>query len=225
MAVMSFAHLKNKNSPMKEKAPPVAPSTPVQPVRKAAGGVMSFAHLKGKKKPAVAREVKQPVTEAKIFRIPAVMPTARLAATNYCRGCPRFLPASEWEKGVGNPYGRCLRSGEIDSDIHLEKIKQEMSKAGRAPRSIQYMLATVRQVFINHAMANGLYHGNNPAAGKSVKRPSIGNRRTRFLKEDESDALLSGLAKRSTDTHDMALFSLHSGAKGPGRSFHSPGVM
>ncbi len=96
--------------------------------------------------------------------------------------------------------------------IHLEKIKMYMSKAGRAPRSIQYMLATVRQVF-NFALANGLYNGSNPAAGRSVKRPTVDNRRTRFLTNEEAAALLTELLKRSTDVHDMALFSLHTGAR------------
>jgi integrase len=96
--------------------------------------------------------------------------------------------------------------------LHLEEIKRSMSKAGRAPRSIQYMLATVRQVF-NHAFANGLFQGSNPAAGKGIKRPTIDNRRTRFLTQDEATALLSELAKRSKDIYDIALFSLHTGAR------------
>jgi integrase len=84
--------------------------------------------------------------------------------------------------------------------IHLEKIKKSMADAGKSPRSIQYALAAVRQVF-------------NPAAGNIVKRPTIDNRRTRFLTKDEASALLSELAKRSTDVHDMALFSLQTGAR------------
>ena len=96
--------------------------------------------------------------------------------------------------------------------IHLEKIKQSMTAKGKAPRSIQYMLATIRQVF-NHAHVNGLFIGSNPAAGKIVKRPTIDNRRTRFLTKDEAAALLSELSKRSTDVHDIALFSLQTGAR------------
>lgn len=96
--------------------------------------------------------------------------------------------------------------------IHLEKIKKAMSDKGRAPRSIQYMLATIRQVF-NHAIANDLYSGPNPAAGQKVKRPTVDNRRTRFLTEEESKALLLELAKRSMDVHNIALFSLHTGAR------------
>jgi integrase len=96
--------------------------------------------------------------------------------------------------------------------IHLEQIKRAMTTNDKAPRSIQYMLATIRQVF-NHALVHGLFHGSNPAAGKIVKRPTIDNRRTRFLTKDEATALLSELAKRSMDVHDMALFSLQTGAR------------
>lgn len=102
--------------------------------------------------------------------------------------------------------------------IHLERIKKSMSKAGRAPRSIQYMLASVRQVF-NHAFTNGLFFGSNPAAGKGFKRPTVDNRRTCFLTKDEIAALLAELAKRSMDVHNMALFSLHTGERA-GEFFH-----
>lgn len=96
--------------------------------------------------------------------------------------------------------------------IHLEKIKKAMKEAGRAPRSIQYMLDTIRQVF-NHAITNSLHPGPNPAAGRAVKRPKEDNRRTRFLTSDEASILLAELSKRSADTYDMALFSLHTGAR------------
>ncbi|MBB5349295.1 site-specific integrase [Desulfoprunum benzoelyticum] len=96
--------------------------------------------------------------------------------------------------------------------IHLEKIKRAMTLKEKSPRTVQYCLATIRQVF-NHALIHSLYFGSNPAAGKIVKRPVIDNRRTRFLTRDEATALLSELARRSTDVHDMALFSLQTGAR------------
>jgi site-specific recombinase XerD len=69
------------------------------------------------------------------------------------------------------------------------EIKKIMDKAGQSPRSIQYMLATIRIVF-NYAINNGLFYGSNPAAGRSVKRPTTDNRRTRFLTKEETVALL-----------------------------------
>ena len=95
----------------------------------------------------------------------------------------------------------------------LEKIKKAMAKAEKAPSSIVYALAVVRQVF-NHALANDLYTGKNPAgpAGK-VKRPTTDNRRMRYLSRKEAADLLAELATRSQDVHDMALLSLHTGMR------------
>jgi hypothetical protein len=80
---------------------------------------LSFAHLK--KKPAgEIQDEKMVVTLSRppvssptrtTYRIPAVMPTALLHATNYCRGCPRYLSASERDKSnLGIIYGQCLRT-------------------------------------------------------------------------------------------------------------------
>jgi integrase len=94
--------------------------------------------------------------------------------------------------------------------IHLEKIKANMSKAGLAPRTIQYTLAIVRQVF-NFARRCDMYVGDNPV-GK-VRMPKFDNRRTRFLTLEEADRLLDELAKVSTETHAHALISLHAGMR------------
>lgn len=96
------------------------------------------------------------------------------------------------------------------SPLDLERLKKKMTEAGRAARSISYCLATVRQVF-NHAKRLGLYDGESPT-GK-VKKPVEDNRRLRFLSLEEADRLLEALAERSTDTHDMALVSLHCGLR------------
>ena len=94
--------------------------------------------------------------------------------------------------------------------IHLQRIKAEMAKAGRAPRSIHYAMAVVRQVF-NFAKTHGLYEGENPVS--RVKTPVGDNRRWRFLTHEEAAGLLAELAARSTDVHDMALLSLHTGMR------------
>ena len=97
--------------------------------------------------------------------------------------------------------------------LHLERVKKGMAIAGRSPRSIQYCLAVIRQTF-NYALNNDLIACKNPAGSTGgVKRPTLDNRRTRFLTREEAAALLSELAKRSTDVHDMALFSLQTGAR------------
>lgn len=96
------------------------------------------------------------------------------------------------------------------SPFHLEKIKSKMSKKGRAPRSIEYVLAIIRQVF-NHAKRTDLFAGDNPVS--KVKIPRTDNRRVRFLTHDEADTLLTELMKKSKQVHDMALLSLHTGMR------------
>ena len=94
--------------------------------------------------------------------------------------------------------------------IHLERIKADMAKAKRAPRSIHYTLAIVRQVF-NHAIRHDLFDGANPVS--KVKLPGGDNRRMRFLTREEAAALLAELATRSPDVHDAAIISLHTGMR------------
>ncbi|GAB6061162.1 hypothetical protein JCM31598_42790 [Desulfonatronum parangueonense] len=99
--------------------------------------------------------------------------------------------------------------------FHLEKIKANMTKAGRAPRSIQYTFAIMRQVF-NYAISQDLFTGTNPIKPKkkfAVKLPKFDNKRTRFLTREEADKLLDALREVSTETHDHALISLHTGMR------------
>ncbi|MDR1031516.1 MAG: site-specific integrase [Holosporales bacterium] len=96
------------------------------------------------------------------------------------------------------------------SPFILEKLKKQMSDAGRAPRTITYALALVRQVF-NYAKNNDLYNGDNPVA--KVKKPSEDNRRSRFLSQEESITLLEELSKVSSTAHDIALVSLRCGLR------------
>jgi integrase len=94
--------------------------------------------------------------------------------------------------------------------IHLEKLKQTMTAAGKSPRTIHYALAVVRQVF-NSARIRGVYRGANPV--QDVKKPSVDNRRMRFLTHAEAERLMAELAKRSMSLHDMAMLSLQCGLR------------
>ncbi|WP_244147419.1 tyrosine-type recombinase/integrase [Desulfovermiculus halophilus] len=85
-----------------------------------------------------------------------------------------------------------------------------MMDKGKSPKTIQHVLAIVRQV-INHANMLGLYQGENPTL--KVKKPSADNRRIRFLTYDEAEKLLNELLKYSQDLHDMALLALHCGPR------------
>lgn len=96
------------------------------------------------------------------------------------------------------------------SPLDLEKIKRNMSKAGRSPRTIHYCLATIRQVF-NSAKLLGIFEGDNPVS--KVKKPKVDNKRLRFFNMDEAERLLKNLRLRSRQLHDMAILSLHCGLR------------
>ena len=98
------------------------------------------------------------------------------------------------------------------SPIHLEKIKNNMGNKGRAPRSINYVLSVIRQVY-NYTRRNNLYSGVWPGANKAVKIPKNDNRRQRYLTHEEAEALLAGLKAISLDIHNMALLSLNCGLR------------
>lgn len=94
--------------------------------------------------------------------------------------------------------------------IHLEKVKKRMREAGRSPRSQEYTLALVRQVF-NFAKAGDIFVGPSPV--EKVKAPKKDNRRTRFLTPDEAETLLEALKERSVDVWGIALVSLNAGLR------------
>lgn len=94
--------------------------------------------------------------------------------------------------------------------IHLEKLKANMSKSGLSPRSIHYCLAVIRQLF-NFAIKRSLYHGDNPVT--KVSKPSVDNRRMRFLSFAEAEQLLDALKPRSLDCWRITLLSLHCGTR------------
>jgi integrase len=94
--------------------------------------------------------------------------------------------------------------------FHIEKIKKTMSDNKKAPRTIQYALAVVRQVF-NHGKRNGIYTGESPT--RMVSKPKINNKRERWLTHQEADKLLEKLPSKSQQVHDMALVSLHCGLR------------
>ena len=93
---------------------------------------------------------------------------------------------------------------------HLEKIKKNMADAGLSPRTAEYALATIRQVF-NYAKRNGLFKGDNPVS--SVKIPRADNKRLRFLTLTEARELLKALRARNKTLYSMVLLSLHSGLR------------
>lgn len=92
----------------------------------------------------------------------------------------------------------------------IEKIKMNILTAGKAPRSLQYVFATIRQAW-NMARLEGLVLNESPT--KNVKVPKVDNRRVRFLSHNEAETLLNSLQERDSTAHDMALLSLHTGLR------------
>jgi len=93
---------------------------------------------------------------------------------------------------------------------HLERIKHKMIEAGRAPRTIQHVFATIRIVW-NTAKKDGFVISDSPT--KAVKLPRIDNLRNRYLTRKEAAVLMGNLEALSKITHDMALVSLYSGLR------------
>jgi len=96
------------------------------------------------------------------------------------------------------------------STFDLERLKKNMLKAGRAPRSVEYALTTLGQIF-RHAERLDYYQGDIPTT--KVKKPKYDNKRVRFLSHNEAHNLLEILKGKSQETYEMALLSLHCGLR------------
>jgi site-specific recombinase XerD len=92
----------------------------------------------------------------------------------------------------------------------IEKVKKKLLDTGKSPRSIQYVLATIRQVW-NQARRDRFVMGDSPT--KQVKIPKFDNQRQRFLTHAEADTLLENLQLRDFKVYQMALLSLHCGLR------------
>lgn len=92
----------------------------------------------------------------------------------------------------------------------LERVKKNMQAAGKAPRTIQYVLATFRQVW-NMARRDGLVSGDSPT--KAVKLPKVNNSRDRFLTRQEADALFARLKETDRTCYHIAALSIFTGMR------------
>ena len=96
------------------------------------------------------------------------------------------------------------------TSMHLEKVRAAMVQADRSPRSQQYVMATFRAVW-NKARNHGLVQAESPT--RIVELPRVSNTRQRYLKPFEADALLEAIRRRSFQTWQIALLSLHTGLR------------
>ena len=93
---------------------------------------------------------------------------------------------------------------------HVQTVVDAILARGRAPRTAQYALAVISQVW-NAAYGHGLVAGENPV--RRVKKPRTDNRRTRFLSRQEAFSLLETIRPRSRDLYDTCLLSLFCGLR------------
>jgi integrase len=94
--------------------------------------------------------------------------------------------------------------------LQIEKIKQNLLKEKRSPRTIEYIFAIIRQAW-NMALRDGLIDRQCPTA--EVKKPKISNSRKRFLTRDEAEALLEHMKTRSVQMYYFCIISLYCGLR------------
>ena len=96
------------------------------------------------------------------------------------------------------------------SEFDARRIVKKLLDKGKTPRTAQYVMATLRQVW-NKARREKLVSGDSPT--RNVKIPKFDNRRQRFLSHKEADALLAALKAKDETVYKMALLSLHTGMR------------
>ncbi|MEN6421862.1 MAG: tyrosine-type recombinase/integrase, partial [Smithella sp.] len=94
--------------------------------------------------------------------------------------------------------------------FNVEKIKKNVLEAGKSPRTLQYIFATIRQAW-NTARLNGLVVSDSPT--KQTKIQKVDNKRVRFLSYDEADQLLTALKEKDALTYNISLLSLQTGLR------------
>jgi integrase len=114
-----------------------------------------------------------------------------------------------YKNWIGQTIGN-KRLGQIIL-FDLEKIRSAMTKAGKAPRSIQYIKSIVRQIF-HYAVEHKIYSGEIPT-NHFLTRQKIDNKRQRYLSDEESENLLNDIKQHSLTTFRISLLSLNSGMR------------
>ena len=73
------------------------------------------------------------------------------------------------------------------SAFDCERVKKRMRTSGKSDRTIEYVLAVLRQVF-TFARKFKIFMGNNPVL--EVDKPKYDNRKQRFLTHEETELLM-----------------------------------
>lgn len=92
----------------------------------------------------------------------------------------------------------------------LETLRQKMVAEGKATRTIQHVLATLRAVW-KHARRWGIVEGDCPAKGVELGR--IDNGRVRFLDPAGVNELLEEVRRKDENAWRLCLMAAHTGAR------------
>lgn len=95
---------------------------------------------------------------------------------------------------------------------HVQKIRANLSKAGRSPRTQQYIFRTFSMVW-DAASDIGLVNGSSPTKTRSFRLPKVDNERQRYLTIDEEKRLLHAVRTRSQAVYRMTILSLDCGLR------------
>jgi integrase len=90
--------------------------------------------------------------------------------------------------------------------IDMERIKQAMFAAKKAPKTVHHTLGLVRQIY-NHAKRPDIY------LRAKVKMPKVDNAKLRYLTPAEIVKLLAALKEKSVIVHDQAILAVNCGLR------------
>jgi site-specific recombinase XerD len=96
------------------------------------------------------------------------------------------------------------------SEFDVRRISKSILDAKKAPRTAQYVMATLRQIW-NQARREGLVVGDSPT--RNVKIPKFDNRRQRFLSHAQANVLLKKLEETNKQVYQMAFLALYTGLR------------
>lgn len=94
--------------------------------------------------------------------------------------------------------------------LDLERMKQDMQRAGQSPQSVKHALAQIRRVY-RKIIAWDKWFGRVPT--DKVDMPEFDNKRHRWLSPQDAALLLAEIKRRSRQWHRISLMSLHTGLR------------
>ncbi|GAB6176895.1 site-specific integrase [Desulfobaculum senezii] len=94
--------------------------------------------------------------------------------------------------------------------LDLERMKNDMFRAGLAPQTCEHALGQVRRVY-RKMIAWDKWFGKIPT--EKVEVPQFDNKRHRWLTPAETGRLLDALRGRSERTYQISMISLHTGMR------------